>query len=107
MHRLNPWRTGGALAVTAAVLYGVCTLAVAICPTGTLALLSVLTHGLDLKPLLPAEGLRVSWGGFIRGLAGLAFASFAAGALFVWSYNRFGGRRSEADRVPPARSQGT
>lgn len=53
MHPLNPWRTGGALAFTAAVLYGVCTFAVAVWPAGMLALFGVWTHGLERKPLLP------------------------------------------------------
>lgn len=93
MHRLNPWRTGGALAITAAVLYGVCAFAVAVWPAGTLAFFKLAMHGLDLEPLLPAAGLRFSWGGFFCGLAGLAIATFVAGALFTWIYNVLGGHR--------------
>lgn len=107
MHRLNPWQTGGALAITAAVFYGICTFAVVAWPAGTLASFSVLTHGLDLKPLLPAAGLRFGWSGFFCALAGLVVATFGVGAVLAWIYNGLGGRRFAADRVSPARSQGT
>jgi hypothetical protein len=51
MSQLTPLRTGAAFAVTVAILYVACLLAVWVAPGMVLAVFSTWVHGLNLEPL--------------------------------------------------------
>lgn len=89
--RLAPIRCGGALATTAAVIYAVCALAVALWPDGTLDFFNAWFHGIDFGPLKAGRG-QFTPATFAYGLAGVAVTAFAGGALFAAFYNLFGRR---------------
>lgn len=90
MERLNPWRTGSALALTAAVTSIVCAAAVYLFPDGTVAFVNSWLHGLDLAALRSDR----PWtpGGLALGLFNAALAGFLAGALFAFCRNLTAGR---------------
>ncbi len=105
MEKLNPWVVGGALAITAVVLYSACAVAFALAPSATLDFFGDRTepraacqgrhgcgfnawfHGLNLAGL-QAGAKPFTLGGFIYGLAGLTGYALAAGLLFGAAYNR-------------------
>ncbi len=93
MEKLNPWVVGGALAITAAVLYGACATAFALAPGATLDFFNVWFHGLNLTGL-QAGAKPFTAGGFLYGLAGIVAYAFVSGAVFAASYNRL--RRGRA-----------
>lgn len=86
MEKLNPPVVGGALAVTAAVLYGACAVAFALWPAATLDFFNAWFHGLNLAGL-QAGAKPFTVGGFLYGLAGIAVYAFVGGAVFAASYN--------------------
>jgi len=51
MDKLNPWRVGGAAALTAAIISLVCTAAVYLFPEGSIEFVNAWVHGLDLSVL--------------------------------------------------------
>ncbi len=88
MDRLNPLRTGSALALTAAVISLVCTLAVLLFPDGMVNFVNAWVHGLDLGVLKSSKELTV--GGLAYGLFGVSLATFLGGMLFAVCYNLTG-----------------
>jgi hypothetical protein len=92
MNNPNPWRTGVALALTAASVSIVCALAVYLFPQGTVDFVNSWTHGLDLtllrseRPMTPASVL--------SGLFNVSLTGFVIGALFAWVRNLVGHGRS-------------
>lgn len=86
MTRLNPWAVGAALAITLALLYGVCAAAFAIAPAATIDFFNAWFHGLNLAGI-QAGAKPFTWGVFVYGLAGLAASAFISGLLFAVSYN--------------------
>ncbi len=86
MNRLNPWATATALAVTAAIVYVTCALALALWPEGTLAFFNAWLHGVDLTMLRPVARF-FSWGNFAYGLVSLAASAFLTGTVFAFCYN--------------------
>jgi hypothetical protein len=90
MISLNPWRTGIAVALTAAITSIVCAAVVYLFPDGTVAFVNSWTHGLDLaviqsdKPWTP--------GGLLLGTFNVAVTGFLVGALFAWCRNLTAGR---------------
>ena len=81
MSQLSPLRTGAAFALTIAILYLACLLAVWIAPGMVLTVFSTWVHGLDLKPLTTNPPPLV----LSRALLGLLLISmyfFTAGAVY-------------------------
>ncbi len=85
MNKLSPCTVGGALAITAAIVYLVCALAVYLWPGGTLEFFNAWFHGLDLNALKSTKPF--TFGTFLYGLGSAALAAFLAGAVFAMSYN--------------------
>jgi hypothetical protein len=88
MNKLDPWRTGVAVALTAAIASIVCALAVYLFPQGTVEFANSWTHGLDLtllrsdRPMTP--------GSVLLGLFNVSLTGFGIGALYAWSRNLVG-----------------
>ena len=82
MNKLDPWRTGAALAVTVAVAYAICALIFVTFPDASVNFMNALFHGLDFRKLQPAPG-GFSLAGF--GVAGVVMAAwaFVVGAVFA------------------------
>lgn len=85
MDKLNPLRTGSALALTAAVISLVCTLAVLLFPDGMVNFVNAWVHGLDLSVLKSNKEWTV--GGLAYGLFGVSLTAFLSGMLFAVCYN--------------------
>lgn len=86
MHALNPLGTGLALALTAAIVYLLCTLAFFLWPSGTLAFFSAWFHGIDLSTLKgTSDALTI--GRFIYGLCGIVVAALLVGVVYAWINN--------------------
>jgi hypothetical protein len=88
MDKLNPLRTGSALALTAAVISLVCTLAVFLFPDGMVNFVNAWVHGLDLSVLKSNKEWTV--GGLAYGLFGVSLTAFLSGMLFAVCYNLTG-----------------
>ncbi len=88
MDRLNPLRTGSALALTAAVISLVCTAAVFLFPDGMVNFVNAWVHGLDLGVLKSSKEWTV--GGLAYGLFGVSLTAFLSGMLFAVCYNLTG-----------------
>jgi len=91
MNTLNPWRTGGATALTAAVISVLCAVAVYLFPHGTVNFVNSWMHGLDLTII----SVEKPWtlGSLTYGLFNAALAGFLVGALFACCYNLVGRAR--------------
>ena len=85
MEKLNPWRVGGAMALTVAVISLVCTVAVFLFPDGMIDFANAWMHGLDLTLLKSDKPWTL--GGLAYGLLGATLTGFLSGALFACSYN--------------------
>ena len=85
MDKLNPWRTGIAVALTTAIVSIVCAAAVYLFPDGTVAFVNSWTHGLDLAALRSGEPLTL--GGVVLGVFNVSLTGFLIGALFAWCRN--------------------
>jgi hypothetical protein len=85
VERLNPWRTGAALALATAILNAVCAIAVYANPEGVIAFVNSWWHGLDLrlirndKPWTP--------GSLLLGLFNAGVTGFVVGSVFAGCYN--------------------
>ena len=92
MIKLDPWRTGVAAALTAAIVSIVCALGVYLFPQGTVEFVNSWTHGLDLtllrsdRPMTP--------GSVVLGLFNVSLTGFVIGALFAWARNLIGHGKS-------------
>ena len=88
MEKLNPWRVGGAMALTVAVISLVCTAAVFLFPDGMVNFVNAWVHGLDLTILKSDKPWTL--GGLAYGLFGVSLTGFLSGALFASCYNLVG-----------------
>ncbi|HSI94723.1 MAG: DUF5676 family membrane protein [Methylophilaceae bacterium] len=88
MDRLNPWRTGGATALTVAIVSVVCAVAVYLFPQGTVGFVNSWTHGLDLTVLRSDRPWTLDW--LALGLFNVTLTGFLIGVLFAWCYNLAG-----------------
>lgn len=86
--KLNPLRTGSALALTGVAINLICAVAVYFFPEAIVGFVNAWVHGLDLS-LIMSEKL---WtlGGVVYGLFGVALTGFLGGALFAIFYNLTG-----------------
>lgn len=85
MEKLNPWRTGIAVALTTAIVSTVCAVFVYLFPDGTIAFVNSWWHGLDLAVLQANRPWTV--GDFLFGLFNATLTGFMVGALFAWCRN--------------------
>ena len=88
MEKINPWRVGSAMALTAAVINLVCTAAVYLFPDGMINFVNAWVHGLDLTVLKSDKPWTL--GGLAYGLFGVSLTGFLSGALFAGCYNLVG-----------------
>lgn len=88
MGKLNFWRVSGAMALTAAVISVVCTVAVFLFPDGRVNFVNAWVHGLDLTVLKSDKPW--SLGGIAYGLFGVSLTGFLSGTLFAGCYNMVG-----------------
>ncbi len=91
MNKLNPWQTGAALALSAAILNIICLTALTFWPDAALDFVSAWAHGIDLNLLRPASIRSLTVGRFFYGLSGILITGFVIGALYAFMYN-FTGR---------------
>ncbi|HSD41317.1 MAG TPA: DUF5676 family membrane protein [Burkholderiales bacterium] len=89
MPKLDPWRTGTALAVTVVIGYAICAVIFVAFPDASANFMNSLFHGLDFRKLQPAAG-RFSLAGF--GVAAVVMAgwAFVVGAIFASVSNLLG-----------------
>lgn len=85
MISLNPWRTGVAVALTAAITSIVCAAVVYMFPDGTVAFVNSWTHGLDLAVLRSDKPWTL--GSVLVGTINVALTGFLLGALFALCRN--------------------
>ncbi len=85
MVKMNPWKTGIALAVTMAVSYIVCAVLYNVWPERGLDFLNALFHGLDFRKLETATPFRISI--ILYPLTVLVVWGFVVGALFAFIRN--------------------
>lgn len=85
MNTRNPWRTGCAAALTAAIVSILCAVAVMLFPQGTVDFINSWTHGLDFTALRTYRPLTL--GGFLLGLFNVSLTAFVVGALYAWARN--------------------
>lgn len=86
--KLNPLRTGSALALTGAAINLVCAVAVYLFPEAVVGLVNAWFHGLGLSLIMSDKPWTV--GGIVYGLFGVALTGFLGGALFAICYNLTG-----------------
>ncbi len=84
MAKLNIVKVANSLAVTTAVFYAICIVAVWIAPGITTAIGSYLLHGVDISRLVVARTFSFSLISLIAG----TIAGWLTGALFAYVYNR-------------------
>ncbi len=84
LHYVHP--TGLAFALTAGLVYALCTAVVALWPTKTLNFFSNWFHGIDLSKISVAPQITI--GSFIIGLIEVLIAAYAIGAFYAWAYNK-------------------
>lgn len=82
---VNKLGAGIALAVTLALISGLCALAFVLAPDATLDFFSAFMHGLDLKAIKSHEP--ISFGRVLFGMIGLSIVGFIVGFVFAWIYN--------------------
>lgn len=88
MEKFNPWRFGGATALTAAIISLVCTAVVFLFPDGIINFVNAWVHGLDLTVLKSDKPWMLSEAAY--GLFGVSLTGFLSGTLFAVCYNLFG-----------------
>ena len=84
MAKLNVLKVANTLAITTAVFYLVCIIAVLVTPNLTTAIGSYLLHGIDISKLIVARSISYSAISLIVGTA----AGWLTGSLFAWVYNK-------------------
>lgn len=82
---VNTLGAGIALAVTLALISGLCALAFVLAPDATLDFFSAFMHALDLKAIKSTAP--ISFGRVLYGIIGLSIVGFIAGFVFAWTYN--------------------
>ena len=85
-NRLEPLRTGIALALTVGVFYALCALVWALAPGPFLGFMNNLFHGMDFSSMVQPRPF--AWTGFLGALLVLSAWALLAGAFFGWLLNR-------------------
>jgi len=82
----DPNVTANALAVTSAILYVFCRIAVSLFPDLSMAIAQSWFHGLEVSQV---SGWSLSMGSFVLGLVSFAITAWFTGYLFAKVYNFF------------------
>lgn len=82
----TPLKTGGALAITVAVGYALCTIVFWLFPDASANFMNALFHGLDFTPL-KREGT-LTFASFAYGFTVLVVWALLMGAFFGWVWER-------------------
>lgn len=82
----EPNATANALAITVAILYVVCRIAVALFPDLAMSVAQSWFHGLELSKV---SGWNLSMGSFILGLITSTAGAWLVGYIFASAYNYF------------------
>lgn len=90
MDKLNVWRIGAVLALTAAILNTVCAVAAYFDPDGFIAFVNSWSHGIDLSMIRSEKAWTA--GDFLIGLVSVSLTGFVSGAIFAASYNLIAAR---------------
>lgn len=98
MDKLNPLRTGSALALTAGTISLICALVVFLFPDGMINFVNAWFHGLDMGMIKSNKPWML--GEFIYGLFGATITGFLSGAIFAISYNLVGSCYPACRRAP-------
>lgn len=88
MGKLNPWRFGGTLALTAGTVSLICALAVFLFPDGMINFVNAWFHGLDLTLIKSNKPWTLD--GLAYGLFGAIATGFLSGVVFAFCYNLVG-----------------
>ncbi len=83
-HYLHP--TGLAAALTGAIIYTLCSLAVWLWPAQSISFFSRWFHGIDLTKIAVTPQITVS--GFVLGLIGVIIVLYLVGLIYAWFYNK-------------------
>jgi len=81
---LNVNKVANSLAITTAIIYIVCIVAVGLAPGITTMIGSYMLHGIDISKLIVARSISFSLASLILG----TIASWLVGALFATIYNK-------------------
>jgi len=82
----DPTSTANALAVTGAILYVFCRIAVSLFPNLSISIAQSWFHGLEIGK---TAGWSLSMGSFVLGLISITIAAWLTGFLFAKVYNYF------------------
>lgn len=88
MDKLNLFRAGSALAITAGTFNLICALAVFLFPDGTISFVNAWAHGLDLTMIKSSKPWTLEE--FTYGLFGVTLTGFLSGVMFAFCYNLVG-----------------
>jgi hypothetical protein len=103
MKRLDTWKFAAAMAMTLAILNGVCALGVLVAPDATFAAFNSWMHGVDLAMLIPPGGRPVTAWQMIAGVVSLGLVGFVAGGVLAGLYNAMTSRGSSEPTVGATR----
>jgi large-conductance mechanosensitive channel len=95
----NPYRTGGALAITVAIGYALCSIVFWLFPEASANFMNALFHGLDFRPL--KRDATFTFASFGYGFTVLVVWAFLMGAVFGWIAERLLGLGEAAVAVKP------
>lgn len=82
----DPTSTANALAVTSAILYVFCRIAVSLFPDLSMSIAKSWFHGLEISQV---TGWSLTFSSFVLGLVSLTIAAWLTGYLFAKVYNYF------------------
>ena len=82
----QPYATANALAVTTAVIYVVCALAVILFPDLAMSVAQSWFHGLDLTKI---SSFNITFGSFVLGIITATGGAWLVGLVFAKAYNQF------------------
>jgi hypothetical protein len=95
----NPYKAGGALAITVAIGYALCTIVFWLFPEASANFMNALFHGLDFSPLKRSGTF--TFPSFVYGFTVLVSWAFLMGTVFGWVAQRLLGPGEPAVAVKP------
>lgn len=85
----NSYKAGGALAITVAIGYALCSIVFWLFPEASTNFMNALFHGLDFSPL--KRGGTFTFWSFVYGFTVLVVWAFLMGTVFDWVSERLAG----------------